>query len=66
MGLSGRHKDGPTLEHLIPVSRGGHPTAISNLGVSHRRCNTSRGGKLLSEWRRDSFNFMEQIHDLIG
>lgn len=47
--LSGRHPDGPTLEHLIPVDRGGSPDDPMNLGVSHQRCNSAKGKKLLSE-----------------
>lgn len=53
MSLSGRHIDGPTEEHLIPVSRGGSPNDLRNLGVSHRRCNLARGNKLISEWRNE-------------
>lgn len=40
--LSGRHPEGATLEHLIPLSDGG-TNAASNLAVSHRACNVKRG-----------------------
>lgn len=49
LALPGTHPDGPTLEHLIPVSRGGHPYHPGNLHASHLRCNSSRGNRLLSE-----------------
>lgn len=49
MSLSGRHPDGPTLEHIVPVDRGGDPTSPYNLGASHMRCNATRGNKLISE-----------------
>lgn len=44
MTLSGRAKWGPTIEHLVPVSRGG-TNAPENLALSHRHCNTSRGNR---------------------
>ena len=47
--LPGTHPWGGTLEHVIPVSRGGHPTHPDNLAASHRTCNYQRGTKLLSE-----------------
>lgn len=49
MTLSGLDPNGPTLEHIIPVSRGGDPLAFENQAVSHRTCNLSRGNKLLTE-----------------
>jgi 5-methylcytosine-specific restriction endonuclease McrA len=53
MFLPGTHPDGPMLEHIVPVSRGGHPTDISNLAVSHNRCGLRKGNKLQSEMRPD-------------
>lgn len=50
--VNGNHPDGPTLEHVIPVSRGGSPDDPRNLSSSHRRCNVSRGNRLVSEMRR--------------
>lgn len=47
--LPGTHRDGPTLEHVIPVSRGGDPFHPANLSASHLRCNSARGNRLLSE-----------------
>lgn len=42
--LSGMHPMGFTIDHLLPVSRGG-TNDISNLHVAHRRCNTARGNR---------------------
>lgn len=42
--LSGMHPMGFTIDHLLPVSRGG-TNEISNLHVAHRRCNTARGNR---------------------
>jgi 5-methylcytosine-specific restriction endonuclease McrA len=37
--------DGPTLEHIIPKGAGGstHNDAMSNLTLSHWRCNVQKG-----------------------
>lgn len=42
--LSGLHPMGLTIDHLLPVSRGG-TNEISNLHVAHRRCNVARGNR---------------------
>lgn len=39
-----------SLDHLIPLSRGGHPTAWNNRAVAHTACNVRRGSMLLAEW----------------
>ena len=39
--LPGTHPDGPTVDHLIPVSRGGTDTP-SNLAPMHQRCNAAK------------------------
>jgi predicted nucleic acid-binding Zn ribbon protein len=44
MSLSGNHKWGPTIEHLIPVSKGG-TNDHENLALAHRHCNVRRGVK---------------------
>ena len=36
---------GPSLDHVIPLSRGGHPTAMSNLQPAHFGCNASKGDR---------------------
>jgi 5-methylcytosine-specific restriction endonuclease McrA len=35
---------GLTIDHLLPVSRGG-TNDVSNLDVAHRRCNIARGNR---------------------
>jgi 5-methylcytosine-specific restriction endonuclease McrA len=42
----------PTIDHIIPISRGGHPSDISNLQLAHRWCNRQKADKLDSEERR--------------
>lgn len=43
--LSGRHPNGPTIDHFIPISKGGLDT-FTNVFLAHRSCNTSRGATL--------------------
>jgi 5-methylcytosine-specific restriction endonuclease McrA len=39
--LPGTHKDGPTVDHLTPRTRGG-THAPNNLAPAHQRCNAAR------------------------
>lgn len=41
------HPLAPTVDHIIPVSKGGHPSDISNLQLAHRCCNRQKSDKLL-------------------
>ena len=41
------HPLSPTVDHIIPVSKGGHPTDLSNLQLAHRCCNRQKSDKLL-------------------
>lgn len=36
----------PTIDHIIPVSRQGHASAIENLQLSHAACNRQKSDKL--------------------
>lgn len=37
----------PTVDHIIPVSKGGHPSSLDNLQLAHRWCNRQKSDKLL-------------------
>lgn len=41
------HPLAPTVDHIIPVSKGGHPSDISNLQLAHRYCNRAKADSLL-------------------
>lgn len=43
------HPMSPSIDHIIPVSRGGHPSDISNLQLTHRACNRAKGSKIITE-----------------
>lgn len=40
--LSGRHRWGPTIDHLVPISEGGEHS-YANVAAAHRSCNSKRG-----------------------
>jgi 5-methylcytosine-specific restriction endonuclease McrA len=44
MALKGTAKWGPTIDHLVPVSRGG-TNDPANLALAHRYCNTRRSNR---------------------
>jgi 5-methylcytosine-specific restriction endonuclease McrA len=49
-----KHKDSATVDHVIPVSKGG-TNARANLRLAHRRCNTLRSNNegIVVIWRPD-------------
>ena len=38
-----------TIDHIIPVAKGGHPSDISNLQLAHFKCNRLKSDKLFKE-----------------
>ena len=36
----------PTLDHIIPVAKGGDPADLSNLQLAHLQCNRMKGTKV--------------------
>lgn len=45
-GLKFPHPLSPCIDHIIPVSRNGHPSDISNLQLAHMCCNRQKSDKL--------------------
>lgn len=43
--LAGRHRDAFTLDHAVPLSRGGDLLDPANARSAHRRCNSARGNR---------------------
>ena len=41
------HPLSPTIDHIIPLSKGGHPSDIDNLQLAHRCCNRQKSDKLI-------------------
>lgn len=40
------HPLSPCIDHIIPVSKGGHPSDIGNLQLAHMYCNRQKSDKL--------------------
>ncbi len=36
----------PAIDHIIPISKGGHPSDIDNMQLTHRACNRAKSDKL--------------------
>ena len=47
--MSRRYPDplSPTVDHIIPLAKGGHPSDLANLQLAHRWCNRAKSDKLL-------------------
>ena len=43
------HPLSPCIDHIIPVSKGGHTSDLKNLQLAHRTCNRQKSDKLLAE-----------------
>lgn len=37
-----------TVDHIIPIAKGGHPSDIENLQLAHRKCNRQKSDKLVN------------------
>ena len=38
----------PSVDHIIPVNKGGHPSDINNLQLAHWICNRMKSDKILT------------------
>lgn len=38
----------PEVDHIIPIAKGGHPSAIDNLALVHGICNKRKGDNLIA------------------
>lgn len=47
MSLKAPHPMSPCIDHIIPVSKGGHPSDIDNLQLAHWTCNRQKSDKLV-------------------
>ena len=43
------HPFSATVDHIIPLDRGGHPSDMSNLQLAHFKCNREKSDKLPSD-----------------
>lgn len=55
LDLSGRHPDGPTIEHRIALHDGGDEHDPANIaGLAHNRCNSGKENRRRAERRREA------------
>lgn len=45
------HPLSPCIDHIVPVAKGGHPSAIDNLQLAHLTCNRQKSDKIFRESR---------------
>ena len=43
------HPLSPSVDHIIPIAKGGHPSDLANLQLAHRTCNRWKSDKLYVE-----------------
>ena len=43
------HPMSPTIDHIIPVAKGGHPSDIDNLQLAHWTCNRQKSDKIFKQ-----------------
>lgn len=46
------HPMSPSVDHIIPVSKGGHPSSLDNLQLMHRACNREKSDRLVPSNQR--------------
>ena len=52
------HPLAPCIDHIVPVSKGGHPSDISNLQLAHRMCNRLKSDKLFVRQKQQDDGFI--------
>lgn len=57
------HPLSATVDHIIPVAKGGHPSALENLQAAHRCCNRAKSDKLMIEANKKEIQ--KEKNDLI-
>lgn len=46
MSLRYPHPMARSIDHIVPINRGGHPSDLSNLQLAHWTCNRAKADKL--------------------
>lgn len=59
------HPLSPCIDHIIPIAKGGHPSDIDNLQLSHWTCNRQKSDKLIEVNRKKENNQVEAINNRI-
>ena len=51
------------IDHIIPVSKGGHPSDINNMQLAHMTCNRQKSDKLIADGRN---RINTNVHEVIS
>lgn len=43
----------PTIDHIIPIAKGGHPSDIENLQLTHWTCNRQKSDKIFKKGKSE-------------
>ncbi|OFI49534.1 HNH endonuclease [Floricoccus tropicus] len=54
------------VDHIIPVSKGGHPSDIDNLQLAHWTCNRQKSDKLFNNKINNNNNNKEKTTTVLG
>lgn len=46
MSLKHGNPMAPCVDHIVPIAKGGHPSALDNLQLAHWTCNRQKSDKL--------------------
>jgi len=55
------HPLSATVDHIIPVSKGGHPSDLDNLQLAHRCCNREKSDRVVGSVARAQFSQEETL-----
>ncbi len=47
------HPMSSVIDHIVPVSKGGHPSAIENLQLAHWSCNRQKSDKMFNNQQEE-------------
>lgn len=59
--LKAPHPMSASVDHIIPIAKGGHPADISNLQLTHRACNRAKGTKIITEKVQRENKFVQSV-----
>ena len=54
MSLKHGHPMAATIDHIIPVAKGGHPSDIENLQLAHWTCNRQKSDKIFKTKQKEN------------
>ena len=55
----------PSIDHIIPIAKGGHPADIENLQLTHLKCNQAKATKVVFENNKNLSKQSETISNRV-